>query len=830
MKKVLLSLLAVAALVLSCQNYDDEFDALNAKVASLESQITSLQSLQTTLATVQSSVSALQAAVSAIPNLSSEVAAILADLEALATASSSTSADLDALKAELNTTLSALRALIEDNADEIASIVVTNQDLKDQLDALGIDVDEILDTIYTYEGDLTINDAASLAFAKNLGGRVRAIKGNVSVDINVSNALSTTEVNAVTSLIQYVNGNVSVNGYNASIDLSKLTNITEDYIVTGYDASDEALIAVGDDVYFNYDGPYVSNIQMADNIYLVMNPKVTSTTAPKTGTTSVDFTALTKASGVQTVTSAGVSTHTSGGSLHTSGGSISTSSALDSKVIDANATTTTSVKIGQAPVVGITGAVLETVELHYAALGTTASPALASLSISGAKITSATVKAKAITAGVSVTVKVATTASPSTGSLTMAEATTVGGAISSNAVGNTFTALTSVAGITLSADTSASFPALTKSSGAIVLTTATTLSAPVLKTMGTLVTTAGPTLGDIATRSALTANKVTGTVTLPALESAGALSFTAATAIDAKKANVTSIDLDEEDNDLVIDLGSVDTSSSPFADIASIVTLNLHAQTSDVASADLAGLAVATSLTILGDDSDVDVALVGSATDYEELLSITLGGTLGIVSVSDMVETTTITTSGTIAELTIDNNDKVATGLTLNHTEDAEVGAKLTITRNALLTGFTTKVNRVQEFVVTNNPKLAEFNASSMTTLPNDALEDGLDFTITVTGNFTTVAFATATGMKGSYIADTASTDETFKENSLNSLKPYLTLLYNEKLGEDATFTSGNTVTVTLNYISVDLDSPGTASVTRTPVWADAEHLDITAE
>lgn len=824
MKKVLLSLLAVAALVLSCQNYDDEFAALNAKVASLESQITSLQSLQTTLATVQSSVSALQAAVSAIPNLSSEVAAILADLEALATASTSTSADLDALKAELNTTLAALQALIESNASEIADLLVTNQDLKDQLDALGIDVDEILDTIYTYEGNLTINDAASLAFAKNLGGKVRAIKGNVSIDITSANALSTTEVNSVTGLIQTVNGNVSVNGYAASVDLAKLTNVTGDYIVTGYDASDDALIAVGDDVYFNYDGPYSSNIQIADNIYLVMNSKVTSTTAPKTGTTSVDFLALTKASGVQTVSSAGVSTHTSGGSLSTSGGSI-TASSVNSGVINANATTTTSVKIGQAPVVGITGAVLETVELHYAALGTTASPALSSLSISGAKITSATVMAKKVTLGVSVTVKAATTASPSTGSFSMPAATAIGGALTSNAVGNTLTALATVAGITLSADTSASFPALTSSSADITLTKATTLSAPLLKTLGSLTT-----AGAISTRKDLTANKVTGTVTLASLESAGALSFTSATAIDAKKANISSVDLDEEDNDLVVDLGSVDTSASPFTDIASIVTLNLHAQESDVASSDLAGLAVATSLTILGDDSDVDVTLTGSSTDYEKLVSITLGGAFGTVSVSDMVKVTTISTSGTINDLTIDNNDLVVAGLTLNHTEDTTDGAKLTITNNALLTGFTTKVNRVTDFVVTGNPKLAEFNASSMTTLPNDALEDGLSFTITVTGNFLSAAtYAASTGMKGTYIGDTATTDETFKENSLNSLKPYLTLLYNEKLGANATLT-GNTVSVSLNYISLASGTGATAPATRTPVWTDAEHLDITAE
>ena len=190
MKKVLLSLLAVAALVLSCQNYDDEFDALNAKVSSLESQISSLQGLQTALTSVQSSVSALQSAVNAIPNPSSSIAAlatsiakILTDLGALQ-AAAATSADLDALKTELSSTLEALKALIDSNSAAIASLVISNADLKTQLEALVVDVDAVLAANSTFEGNLTITNAAELAYAKSLGTKVASIKGDVIVTVD----------------------------------------------------------------------------------------------------------------------------------------------------------------------------------------------------------------------------------------------------------------------------------------------------------------------------------------------------------------------------------------------------------------------------------------------------------------------------------------------------------------------------------------------------------------------------------------------------------------------------------------------------------------------
>lgn len=864
MKKVLLSLLAVSALVLSCQNYDEEFDSLNSKIASLEAQIKSFDDLRTAVTGVQSSVSSLQSAVtaaaatstanaSAIAGLATSLAAISDDITDLQTAvaAASTTAELDALKTELTSTLAALDSLIDENSDAIALLILNDASLATTIASLGVDVELILSTVYTYEGDLVINDLASLAFAQNLGGKVKAIKGNVSVDLNASNTeVTLAAVNAITSQIINVNGNVVINGYNASVDLSSLTNVTGDYTVTGFDALDDALENVGDDVYFNYDGAYVSNLKVADNIYLYAN--VASTTAPvKSGTTGIEFMSLIKASGIQTINSSGIASHTSGGSAHTSGGSVSvaslgeiTAGASSTNTLNLSAATTV-VKIAQAPVKYVFGTKLETLELHYTSAGTASSAALDFLTINGAALTSATVKATKVTGAVSVTAK-------TTGStLTMDDATILT-TVSSNAVTNSFIGLTQVGTLTLSGATSPSLPALTKATGAITCAAATSISLPVL-----------------ATATSITAGLVTGTVSLPALTSGTAMSFAKATAFDAKLATVTSVDLDAT-KAIVIDLGNIVLSgdgTTQFPDLAKITKLNLHAQSASIASANLSGAAMLTDMIIIGKANTtkdgmgrvgIDVVLDGTS-GFAKLDKLTVIGVNDELSVSNMSKLTSLTTGGEIHVLIFDNNDLVKTGLTFGHTENATIGSYTKITNNAILEGFTTSFNKPYWFEVANNPKLAKFDASSLTSLPNDIDESVAgnvlyslsQMKFVVDTNFTTVAFATATGMKGTYVGDTASSNETFGEESLNSMKPILTALYDgayvgtvKPYAAFANGTGGKSMTVTLNYISAPTAAEVTAgktadgvtvtaatvSVKRSVSFQDGEVADITAE
>jgi hypothetical protein len=535
---------------------------------------------------------------------------------------------------------------------------------------------------------------------------------------------------------------------------------------------------------------------------------------------------LTKATSISILNA----THTSGGS-HTSGSSATINDAgwpAGELYLSAS---TTSVKIGQAPVTKVDGSGLTTLELHYAADYATTnkggSAALASLTIDAAKLASVAVKALTITGAVSIDIVDSTTTKPAIGAVTMS-ATSIGGAYSSNALTNDLTALKTAAGISLTEQVSVSLPALTASTGDLSFPLATSLSADKLATIGAY----GKTAATIIPAD-LTAAKLAGAVALPALTKAGDISLPLATSFTAIAAKVESIDIEEATTaaPTAIKIGSASThvistgtpSAGTISDAANVKTVELHAQ--DVTYA-VANFAAATSITVLGASSDVD-AVATSANAVAT--TITFGGKLGTASVTAAPKVTKVVTSGTIADFTVASNPLLAT-LTTDHTEDVELGAKFTVTSNVkLATGFTTKVNRVTDFVVTGNTIMTGFDASSMTAVPNDADENNTTFTITVTGNYDTkTTFALATGMKGSYTPDAATTDETYSEDSLNSLKPYLELLYTSKTGHTSGGSTSapkplasNTMNVSLNYISLTSTSGGTGAVVRTVPFAD---------
>ena len=59
MKKCLLTILAGALLIVSCQNYDDQFDDLNSQITALASQVAGLSKVQSDLTALQGTVSIL---------------------------------------------------------------------------------------------------------------------------------------------------------------------------------------------------------------------------------------------------------------------------------------------------------------------------------------------------------------------------------------------------------------------------------------------------------------------------------------------------------------------------------------------------------------------------------------------------------------------------------------------------------------------------------------------------------------------------------------------------------------------------------------------------
>lgn len=145
MKKVLFSFLIITLVFTSCKNYDDEFDALNASIATLQSQVSSISTLQADLSAIQNTVNSLQTTLDGtgvdLSDILTEITSLQTDLNALTTDFSD--ADLAALKENLDLLQADVDELLESQNVDSLILNLTG------LDELGDD--------FVYEGWLIVN-------------------------------------------------------------------------------------------------------------------------------------------------------------------------------------------------------------------------------------------------------------------------------------------------------------------------------------------------------------------------------------------------------------------------------------------------------------------------------------------------------------------------------------------------------------------------------------------------------------------------------------------------------------------------------------------------
>ena len=155
MKKGLLSILALAVTIVGCQNYDDQFDALNTQITALKSQVDGL-------AAVQSAVTALQGQ--------------LASLSSAAL----TSADLDAaLSSGLADIISDVEAVQAAVADVASAADVTA--VSDALTDAQTDLDELLAQSSVFTGDVNVTSESTLDAFLAMGSSLNIVNGNVTI-------------------------------------------------------------------------------------------------------------------------------------------------------------------------------------------------------------------------------------------------------------------------------------------------------------------------------------------------------------------------------------------------------------------------------------------------------------------------------------------------------------------------------------------------------------------------------------------------------------------------------------------------------------------------
>ena len=155
----------------------------------------------------------------------------------------------------------------------LLALIVTGCEKESNADSGGV-------TLGTFTGDLNINSQSSLDAAIADGTYINAIGGNLVVSTGGSTGLTVGDVAYITSQIQSVVGDVTINTPDGSLDLSELSSVGGNYSVQGSDANDDKLLTVDGDITLNYLGDYdMPNLTSAGRIFIT--PIGTSTASKK---------------------------------------------------------------------------------------------------------------------------------------------------------------------------------------------------------------------------------------------------------------------------------------------------------------------------------------------------------------------------------------------------------------------------------------------------------------------------------------------------------------------------------------------------------------------
>ena len=199
MKKGLLSILAGALLVVGCQNYDDQFDALETQINSLTATVAGLAQVQSDLTSLAGTVSSLASTVNSLGDtIDTAVADGLTDIQA----------DIDAIEAAV--------------ADVASSEEVTA--LQDAVDASQEDLEQLLANSSVFTGPVVVNSIATLDAFHQMKGSLGIVNGDVT--ITVSEDMDQTKVQELVDAMLTIIGDLKYTSNSSSIAETTFNNLT----------------------------------------------------------------------------------------------------------------------------------------------------------------------------------------------------------------------------------------------------------------------------------------------------------------------------------------------------------------------------------------------------------------------------------------------------------------------------------------------------------------------------------------------------------------------------------------------------------------------------
>ena len=217
MKKGLLTVLLASLVLVGCQNYDDQFDDLNAQISALKSQVDGLSSLSGQVSSLSGSISGLQAGVNA-----AQAAATAAGASADAATAAANGIDLSGLSASLATLQAEVDAVQASLATAATASAVAA--LQTEIDAIEADVDELLATSNVYTQALNITSSSQLDAAYALGNNINIVNG--AIDINQTAAMDATKLQTVIDRIFTATGDYNFDAQATSVTPMAFNKLT----------------------------------------------------------------------------------------------------------------------------------------------------------------------------------------------------------------------------------------------------------------------------------------------------------------------------------------------------------------------------------------------------------------------------------------------------------------------------------------------------------------------------------------------------------------------------------------------------------------------------
>ena len=287
MKKGLLSLLAVALTVVSCQNYDDQFESLTDQITQLSTTVAGLSAIEDQVTALQQTVNGL-ATTSALTALAGAVESNATAIAAAGSSADAATAAVASVAVQVASVQASITAILAD-LENVATAADLNT-ISSTLAIVQADVKEILAGNAVINQNILINNSATLSYTLSLVNTEEddpnvIINGSVTIDTtSFSPAISADQlaaVNAIAAKMATILGNGATAGgltvtSATPLTFTSLTFLDDDYKITTTRPEDSALRTVSGDLTTDYVGSHdFTNLISVNNITITNHVSVT---------------------------------------------------------------------------------------------------------------------------------------------------------------------------------------------------------------------------------------------------------------------------------------------------------------------------------------------------------------------------------------------------------------------------------------------------------------------------------------------------------------------------------------------------------------------------